>query len=140
MKPSALIAVPLLALTLAACGGSSSSSSSTSSSPSSSSTVSTPPTSTSTGGAAPTSGAVQVTMKSLAFSPSAVHVKVGQTVQWTNDDTPAHNVTYVSGPKFASSGTLNPGAKFSIKVTQPGVIHYFCSIHPFMKATIVVTK
>jgi plastocyanin len=79
-------------------------------------------------------------MKSLAFAPDTVHATVGQTVEWTNDDTPAHNVTYVSGPKFASSPTMNPGAKFSIKLTQAGTIHYFCSIHPFMKATIVVTK
>ncbi len=79
-------------------------------------------------------------MKSLAFNPKVVHAKVGQTVQWTNDDTPPHNVTYVSGPKFASSGTMNTGAKFQIKLTQAGTIQYFCSIHPFMKASIVVTQ
>ena len=49
-------------------------------------------------------------MKNLAFIPMAIHAKVGQTVKWTNDDTPAHNVTYVSGPKFTSSGTMNTGA------------------------------
>jgi plastocyanin len=79
-------------------------------------------------------------MKNLAFSPASTKAKVGQTVQWTNRDTPPHNVVYVSGPKFASSGTLNPGGKFKLKLTQPGTIHYICSIHPFMKATIVVTK
>ena len=79
-------------------------------------------------------------MKNLAFHPVAIHAKVGQTVKWTNDDTPTHNVTYVSGPKFTSSGTMNTGATFSLKVTQAGTIHYFCSIHPFMKATIVVTQ
>ncbi len=79
-------------------------------------------------------------MKNLAFHPPAIHAKVGQTVKWTNDDTPPHNVTYVSGPKFTSSGTLNPGATFSLKLTQAGTIHYFCSIHPFMKAVIVVTQ
>jgi plastocyanin len=140
MKLSALLAVPLIALSLAACGGSSSSSSSTSSSsasaaPTSSSTSA--PTTTSS----PSSGAaVQVTMKHLAFLPPVIHAKVGQTVQWTNDDSPAHNVTYVSGPKFTSSPTLNPGASFHLKLTQTGTIHYFCSIHRFMKAIIIVTK
>ena len=81
-----------------------------------------------------------VTMKNLAFSPTSVSAKVGQTVQWTNQDTPPHNVVYVSGPKFTSSGTLNTGGQFKLKLTQPGTIHYICSIHPFMKATIVVTK
>ena len=79
-------------------------------------------------------------MKNLAFIPTTVHGKVGQTVTWINQDTAPHNVAYVSGPKFAPSSTLNTGQKFSLKLTQAGTISYYCSIHPFMKATIVVTK
>ncbi len=79
-------------------------------------------------------------MKNLAFRPATVHAKVGQNVVWTNLDTPPHNVTYVSGPTFASSGTLNTGGKFALKLTKPGTIQYFCTIHPFMKATIIVSK
>jgi len=78
-------------------------------------------------------------MKSLAFSPATINAKVGQTVQWSNDDSPPHNVTYVSGPKFKSSSTITPGGKFQLKLTSAGTIHYFCSIHPFMKGTIVVS-
>jgi amicyanin len=142
MKRLAFIALPLVALTLAACGGSSSNSGNTATTtspagPAATTNTSSAPTAGSGGGSRAT---VQITMKSLAFSPAAVHAKVGATVKWTNDDTPPHNVTYVSGPKFTSSPTMNPGATFSIKLTQPGTIHYFCSIHPFMKATIVVTK
>lgn len=80
-----------------------------------------------------------VTMKVLEFSPTTVRAKVGQRVRWTNEDSSPHNVTFVSGPKFSSSRpVLNPGATFSISLTQPGTIHYYCSIHPWMKATIVV--
>jgi plastocyanin len=79
-------------------------------------------------------------MKNLAFSPTSIKAKLGDTVKWTNQDSPPHNVVYVSGPKFASSSTLNTGATFKLKLTQPGTIHYICSIHPFMKATIIVTK
>jgi plastocyanin len=68
------------------------------------------------------------------------HAKVGQTVVWTNNDTTAHNVTYVSGPKFASSSTLSPGATFKTTLNAAGTINYFCTIHPFMKASIVVSK
>jgi plastocyanin len=78
-------------------------------------------------------------MKVLEFTPAAVGVRVGQRVVWTNHDTSPHNVTYVSGPKFKSSGTLHPGGRFSLKVTSPGTIHYFCTLHPWMKATIVVS-
>jgi plastocyanin len=136
MKLITRIAIPFVVLGLAACGSSSSSSSSSSTSSQA------PATSSSTSAkanAAPSGGSVQVSMKSLAFAPKVIHAKVGQTVQWTNDDSPAHNVTYVSGPKFTSSGTMNPGAKFQIKVTHPGTVQYFCSIHPFMKASIIVT-
>jgi len=80
-------------------------------------------------------------MKTLAFVPDTIHAGLGQTVVWTNDDNVRHNVIYVSGPKFKSSRPkIRNGSKFSIKLTQPGTIHYFCSIHPWMKGTIVVSK
>jgi plastocyanin len=79
-------------------------------------------------------------MKNVAFTPGTLQAKVGQTVTFKNDDNPPHNVTYVSGPKFTSSGTINPGQSFTLKLTQAGTIHYYCTIHPFMKAEIVVSK
>jgi plastocyanin len=92
------------------------------------------------GSTADAGGTVHVVMKTLDFTPTAVQAKVGQQVMWSNEDTSPHNVTYVSGPRFASSRSImNPGAKFSITVTTPGTIHYFCSLHPWMKATIVVS-
>jgi plastocyanin len=138
MKRLSLLALSMLLVVLAGCGSSSSSSSSSSStsSPSPAPATSAP----ASGSSAPSGGATHVTMKNLAFSPDTITAKVGQTVDWTNNDTPPHNVTYVSGPKFKSSPTMNPGAKFHLKLTQAGTIHYYCTIHPFMKATIVVTK
>jgi plastocyanin len=121
---SALVA---LAVGLSACGSSSSHSSSTSSTPSAAA-----------GSGASGGSTIQVTMKNLAYHPKTVQAKVGQTIEWTNDDSPPHDVSYVSGPKFKSSGTMGTGSTFRLKVTQAGTIQYFCSIHPFMKATIVV--
>jgi amicyanin len=90
---------------------------------------------------APHSGTVSVAMKTLAFVPDQVHAGVGQTVTWTNKDNVPHNVIYVSGPKFRSSRPrIKNGSTFSIKLTQAGTIHYLCSIHPWMKGTIVVAK
>lgn len=111
-KVSSLLALLFVALALAGCGSSSSSSS---------------------------SPAVHATIKNFAFIPSTIHVTVGQTIEWTNEDAPPHNITYVSGPEFRSSGTLTTGATFSLKVIQAGTIHYYCSIHPWMKGTIVVS-
>jgi plastocyanin len=76
---------------------------------------------------------------SLAFTPAIVHAKVGRRIMWVNEDSSPHDVRYVSGPRFTSSRVLSPGAKFSIKLTQSGTIHYFCSLHPWMKATVVVS-
>ena len=127
MKRFPLLATVVLLLAVAGCGSSSkSSSSTTSSAPATSNT--------------PSAGGPQVTMKNLAFVPTSIGAKVGQTVSFSNNDSAPHNVTYVSGPKFTSSGTLSPGQSFSFKVTQAGTIHYVCTIHPFMKGTIVVSK
>lgn len=88
----------------------------------------------------PPGRAVQIVMRSLAFNPPVVQAKVGQTVTWINEDNAPHNVTYVSGPSFRSSRPkLRPGSRFSLTVHQAGTIHYYCSIHPWMTATIVVT-
>lgn len=81
-----------------------------------------------------------VVMKSLAFNPNVVHVTVGQRLEWINEDNVAHNVTYETGPRFKSSRPImNPGARFSITLTEAGTIHYYCTIHPWMQATIVVS-
>ena len=49
-------------------------------------------------------------------------------------------MTYVSGPRFESSQNLTrQGSTFSLRLTEPGTIHYYCTIHPWMKATIVVS-
>jgi plastocyanin len=132
MKRVAVFVLVAAVLVLAGCGSSSSSSSSSSG-----------PTTTAASGPAAngaSGGAIKVKMQDLAFTPDTVHAKVGQTVHWTNDDQPAHNVTYVSGPKFSSSSTISPGGTFSLKLSEAGTIHYVCTIHPFMKATIVVTQ
>jgi plastocyanin len=80
-------------------------------------------------------------MRTLAFEPTSVSARVGQTVQWTNEDNVFHNVIYLNGPKFKSSPQhIKNGETFSIVPTQAGTIHYFCSIHPWMKGSITVSK
>jgi len=130
-----LLPLLVLVLGLTACGSSSSNSSTSSGAPSSAPTS---PSSAST----PASGGetVSVSMKNVAFVPTSITAKVGQTVVWTNDDTPPHNVVYSGGPKFTSSSTINPGGTFKLKLTQAGTIHYVCTIHPNMTGTITVTK
>ncbi len=101
-----LLAVLILGLVTAGCGSSSN--------PSPSLTASSP-----TGVRVPGSPRVQVAIRHFAFTPIVVHVKLGQTIAWTNYDTAPHNVTYISGPRFTSSlPRMTTGARFSIQLTM----------------------
>ena len=80
-----------------------------------------------------------VSMKSLAFQPSKTTVAVGQKVTWTNDDNVDHNVTATRGAKFMSQA-FPPGKTYSYTPRKPGTIAYVCTLHPGMKATLVVTR
>ena len=81
-----------------------------------------------------------VVMRNIAFNPETVHAKVGETITWVNRDDAPHNVTYVSGPRFSSSGSFDNGGSFRLKLTQAGTIRYLCTIHPGMNGTIVVAR
>ncbi len=84
---------------------------------------------------------ISVVMQSLDFSPIAVKGRVGQRVTWLNEDQARHNVTYISGPHFRSSGRrMRIGDRFTITLTAPGTIHYVCTLHPWMHATITVSR
>lgn len=89
--------------------------------------------------AKPSTGTIQVTLQNIAFNPSALHAKVGQTIKWTNRDSVAHNVTATKGEEFKSP-TLNQGQSYSYKLDHPGTIHYVCTFHPNMTATVVVSR
>ena len=111
-----------VALALTGCG--SSSVATTSSSPAPPATETGPP---------------HVAMKALEFTPGALRARVGQVVTFFNRDTSPHNVTYVSGPRFTSSSTIRPERHFALRLRQAGTIHYICTLHPWMKATLVVS-
>ncbi|HSO98390.1 MAG TPA: plastocyanin/azurin family copper-binding protein [Solirubrobacteraceae bacterium] len=84
-------------------------------------------------------GPPHVVMRDLEFNPTAVRARVGQEATWANADSSPHNVRYVSGPRFQDSPTIRPGGRFALRLTQAGTIQYYCSLHPWMKATIVVS-
>ena len=78
---------------------------------------------------------------SFAFSPATLTIKAGTTVVWKNTTQVAHTVTSDDGKSF-DSGSSNPIAPqsgtYSFKFATPGTYAYHCTIHPFMKATIIV--
>src|SRR3954447_25972285 len=88
---------------------------------------------------AATAGATAVQIKSYAYSPAALTIKVGTKVTWTNYDTAPHTVTVDSGPVKFNSPTLQKGDSFTYTFTTAGTYSYYCAVHPDMTAKVVVT-
>jgi plastocyanin len=87
------------------------------------------------------SGLVKINYHEIAIEPDTLKVKVGSTIEWTNEDPVEHNVTSASGPTKFASKNFGEGGKFTITVTKPGVIHYRCTLHPAtMNGTIEVVS
>lgn len=69
------------------------------------------------------------------FAPLSLTVLVGDTVTWTNHGTQAHTVT---AAEAFDSGVINSGESWSHTFTTPGTVEYLCTLHPWMKGTVVV--
>ena len=87
------------------------------------------------------SGIVPISYRNIAIAPDTLRVKVGSTIRWTNFDSVQHDVTSERGPQKFASKTFGQGKTFELKVTEPGVINYECTIHPAsMNGTIEVVR
>jgi plastocyanin len=80
--------------------------------------------------------ATSVSIANFAFGPAAITVKAGATVTWTNRDEDAHTVAIAGAP---TSAALQNGDTFTHTFAQPGAYSYLCTIHPYMRGTVVVT-
>lgn len=80
--------------------------------------------------------AIQINAKGFMFTPTALTVKAGSTVTWTNRDEEPHTV--VSDVGLFRSGALDTNESFTYRFEKPGTYRYICSIHPQMVGTIVV--
>src|SRR5436190_4726888 len=75
-----------------------------------------------------------VAIKDFSFGPKSITVNVGDTVSWTNTGEQPHTAT---GSGF-DTGTLKQGQSASHTFSSAGTFNYICTIHPFMKGTVVV--
>jgi len=89
-------------------------------------------------------GAMTINIQNFAFNPASITVPKGTTVTWVNEDTADHQIindaqgSTGQGTVFTSS-SLQKGAQYSFRFDTPGTYPYHCSIHPSMKATVIVT-
>lgn len=84
----------------------------------------------------PAATPVAVDIKDFTFSPPTLTVPVGTTVTWTNHDEAPHTITSPSGA-FGSAGLSNDD-RFAQTFSHAGTYQYFCSLHPNMRATVIV--
>lgn len=81
---------------------------------------------------------VEVSIVNSSFEPETVTITAGDTVRWTNLDPESHDVRG-TGTNFGSTA-LAQGGSYEFLFTDPGTYEYYCSIHPSMKGTVVVTE
>jgi plastocyanin len=88
------------------------------------------------------------------FSPSKISIKIGDTITWLNDDREGHTITSGQGSGgfgwmsddfgtpdgYFDSGRFMPNESWSFTFEKSGVIPYFCTIHPWMEAVVIVEK
>jgi plastocyanin len=79
-----------------------------------------------------------VSQKGLSFSPGELTIAKGQSVEFVNDDTTAHNIM-VTGDGVSFNGGLQPaGGHVKYTFTKSGTYAVACGIHPKMKLAITV--
>jgi plastocyanin len=78
----------------------------------------------------------RASIDNFTFKPDTITVPVGTTVVWENDDNIVHTV--VSRDGAFRSPALDTEDKFSFAFDKTGTFEYFCSLHPYMKAKVVV--
>jgi plastocyanin len=77
-----------------------------------------------------------IEIEGVKFAPATLEVKVGDTVVWKNKDPFPHNATAANNAFH--SPDIQGGKSWSFKAAKKGVFPYICTLHPNMKATLVV--
>ena len=74
------------------------------------------------------------------YDPDPITINQGDGVQWTNEDNAPHTVTSRQEGVF-DSGLINPADTWLLNSAEiaPAEYEYYCTLHPFMVATLVVS-
>jgi amicyanin len=86
----------------------------------------------------PVTGVTHMNMQNFAYQMANIQVRAGTTVTWTNQDSVPHSITFKNGMK--DSGLLSQGQLFSYTFNTPGTYQYYCTVHPYMVATVTVVS
>lgn len=86
--------------------------------------------------AQPLPAVLSIHIKDFKYNPTPLNIHSGDRVTFVNDDEEAHTVT--SDDKSFDSEGLDGGKTWQHVFAKPGTYKYFCELHPYMKATIIV--
>ena len=81
---------------------------------------------------------LHVAQKHRSFSPSAVSIQRGDSVEFSNDDEFLHQIYVDSKAMNFDSAEQPPGQTISVVFSQPGTYQVRCHIHPKMLLTVHV--
>lgn len=78
---------------------------------------------------------IQVKISKLVFEPAVVEAKVGDTIEWVNQDFVAHTAT-ANGKEWEVVVQKDQTGRTTM--SKAGTVDYFCRFHPNMKGRIIV--
>jgi len=81
---------------------------------------------------------IEVAQKGKQFSQKTVKVKVGDSVNFKNEDPFFHNIFSLSNTKTFDLGSYPQGQSKKVTFDKPGIVDVECAIHPEMKMTVEV--
>ena len=80
-------------------------------------------------------------IEDICYIPSTIVVEKGKSITWVNEDSSFHSVTsgfYGEPTGLFDSGYLDPYQSFTLSFDEFGTYDYFCTLHPWMKAQVIV--
>jgi plastocyanin len=87
---------------------------------------------------------INISIGSTSFVPSKIQVPIGSKVIWTNDDSTLHTVTEgnpetdIPAQTLFDSDIIYSDQTWDYTFESIGTFDYHCTIHPFMKGTVIV--
>jgi plastocyanin len=76
----------------------------------------------------------------MSFRPETLTVRTGDTVVWVNKDIVPHTATASSAAGTFDTGNLAQGDAGRYVAQHAGAVEYTCTLHPVMKATLIIKE
>ena len=80
----------------------------------------------------------EIEIRGFAFNPAQLTVKPGDRIRWTNRDRAPHDATALADDW--KTRVLNRNESAEVTVTAGMSANYYCSVHPQMRAKVMVAS